>query len=105
MQPTISSQSSRKRRSSESLATPYSAPNKAVNVEPIDETMVHPSTDPILDVMKSLGFPVSFSTTHSKHVFGNIAFAVDIKTKRKYRQYVHKKRNANKVEGEVISRH
>ncbi|KAL0242652.1 hypothetical protein GEMRC1_005215 [Eukaryota sp. GEM-RC1] len=50
------------------------------------------------------GFPTEFSSTKSKHVFGNVAYAVDIKTKRKYRQFVHKKRNFQKVEGEVIKR-
>ncbi|KAL0222244.1 hypothetical protein RCL1_002098 [Eukaryota sp. TZLM3-RCL] len=49
------------------------------------------------------GFPVQFSSTHSKHVFGNIAYAVDVATTRKYRQFVNKKRGFNKVEGEVVS--
>lgn len=57
---------------------------KCINLKSIDSNDLNA-------IEKAMGFS-SFDTTKNKHVIGNNQGAIDVPYKRKYRQFLHKKR-------------
>ncbi|XP_792162.1 U4/U6.U5 small nuclear ribonucleoprotein 27 kDa protein [Strongylocentrotus purpuratus] len=89
--------SPRRRRRSETPEKPGPSGGKQEAEMPeIDEKQLEDMTEDEIEMMKVMGF-AAFDTTKGKRVDGaNNAFAANIQTKRKYRQYMNRRGGFNR---------
>nr|XP_054766272.1 U4/U6.U5 small nuclear ribonucleoprotein 27 kDa protein-like [Lytechinus pictus] len=90
--------SPRRRRRSETPERPGPSRGRSYEEEKpeIDEKKLEDMTEDEIEMMKVMGF-AAFDTTKGKHVDGaSNAFAANIQTKRKYRQYMNRRGGFNR---------